>query len=87
MRIFVYKTLFVFLCFYLLFEFTVKLQINKFKNQVENIKSKENLNSIESKIRKEIESGLKKDRILSKEDAKIIKQFIIKLNNELGESE
>ncbi len=87
MRIFVYKTLFVILCFYLLFEFTVKLQINKFKNQVESIKSKENLNIIETKIRKEIESGLKKDRILSKEDAKIIKKFIIKLNKELDESE
>tara|TARA_B100001059_G_C17438726_1_gene381585 strand:- start:299 stop:562 length:264 start_codon:yes stop_codon:yes gene_type:complete len=87
MRIFVYKILFVILCFYLLFEFTVKLQINKFKNQVESIKSKENLNIIETKIRKEIESGLKKDRILSKEDAKIIKKFIIKLNKELDESE
>ena len=79
--------MFVILCFYLLFEFTVKLQINKFKNQVESIKSKENLNIIETKIRKEIESGLKKDRILSKEDAKIIKKFIIKLNKELDESE
>ena len=87
MRIFVYKILFVILCFYLLFEFTVKLQINKFKNQVESIKSKENLNIIETKIRKEIESGLKKDRILSKEDAKIIKKFIIKINKELDESE
>jgi|TARA_B110000444_G_C18562625_1_gene465586 hypothetical protein len=85
MRLFVYKTLFIIFCFFLLFELTIKLQINNFKADLENIKSQENINSLKSKIRDEIESGLNKDRILSKEDAKMIKKFILKLNKEINE--
>lgn len=85
MRLFVYKTLFIIFCFFLLYEFTIKLQINNFKADLENIKSQENINSLKSKIRDEIETGLNKDRLLSKEDAEMIKKFILKLNKEINE--
>ena len=36
---------------------------------------------IKDKIRSEIKSGLEKDKILSEEDLKLIKQFIGKIKN------
>ena len=38
---------------------------------------------VKGKIRKEIKSAIKKDRILSESDAKLINEFIKKLNKEL----
>ena len=38
---------------------------------------------VKNKIRNEIKSGLEKDRILSEEDAKLIKKFIEKISSEL----
>ena len=40
---------------------------------------------IKDKIRSEIKSGLEKDKILSEEDSKLIKQFIGKIKSELSE--
>ena len=39
---------------------------------------------IKNKIRSEINSGLKKERILSEEDALLIKKFINKISSELN---
>ena len=38
---------------------------------------------IKNKIRSEIRSGLEKDKILSKEDALLIREFIKKISTEL----
>ena len=46
---------------------------------------KESAEVIKNKIRLEIKSGLEKDKILSDEDAKLIKQFIKKIRSELKE--
>lgn len=46
---------------------------------------KEAAEVIKNKIRDEIKSGLEKDRILSKEDAKLLKKFINKISSELKE--
>ena len=40
---------------------------------------------VKNKIRSEIKSGLEKDKILSKEDANLINQFIDKISSELKE--
>jgi transcriptional regulator NrdR family protein len=50
---------------------------------LESLFSKENTEFYKSKIRKEIKSAIKKDRILSESDAKLINEFIKKLNKEL----
>ena len=39
---------------------------------------------IKNKIRSELNSGLKKERILSEEDALLIKKFINKISSELN---
>ena len=46
---------------------------------------KESAEVIKNKIRLEIKSGLEKDKILSDEDAKLIKQFIKQIRSELKE--
>ena len=38
---------------------------------------------IKNKIRSELRSGLEKDKILTDEDAKLIKQFLDKISSEL----
>ena len=49
--------------------------------------SQENINKFKSKIRKEIKGSLKKERILKEEDAKLIKQFLQKIQAEINNSQ
>ena len=49
-----------------------------------NFSSKENLSLIKSKIKTDLENGLKKENILYKEDAVLIKKYFIKLKKELS---
>ena len=51
-------------------------------NKLSNL-DKGTANIVKDKIRSEIKSGLEKDRILSKEDAILIKRFIDKISLEL----
>ena len=83
MKLFIYKTLFVILCLYVLFEFTINAQIRKFESKIENLKSKETLYLIEEKIREEMKSAVNKDKILSDEDAELLKKFFFKISNEI----
>ena len=83
MKLFIYKTLFVILCLYILFEFTVNAQIRKFESKIENLTSKETLYLIEKKIREEIKSAVDKDKILSDEDAVLLRKFFLKISNEI----
>ena len=84
MKYYVYKVLFFFLCLFLLFQFTIGIQIRSIKNKIENLGSKETSTKIKEKIREEIKDGLKKDRILSTEDALLIKKFIDKITKEIN---
>ena len=45
---------------------------------------KETAEMIKDKVRSELKSGLEKDRILSNEDALLIKKFINKISSELN---
>jgi len=66
-----------------LFEFTINAQIRKFESKIENLKSKETLYLIEEKIREEMKSAVNKDKILSDEDAELLKKFFFKISNEI----
>ena len=83
MKLFIYKTLFVILCLYVLFEFTINAQIRKFESKIENLKSKETLYLINEKIREEMKSAVNKNKILSDEDAELLKKFFSKISNEI----
>ena len=84
-ELFIYKTLFAILCLYVLFEFTINAQIRKFESKIENLKSKETLYLIEKKIRGEMKSAVNKDKILSDEDAELLRKIFLKIYNEIQE--
>lgn len=84
MKIFVYKTIFVMICIFFLFNFTIGYQIRKIENKIENISSKEQIETIKNKIRDELREGLKKEKIMSEEDRILIGNFIKKIINEIN---
>ena len=71
----------------LVYEFTIGKKISQFGGKVEAISSKEGRKESVNKIREEIEKAVKKDRYLSREDAKLISEFIIKIQKELNEAQ
>ena len=84
MKIFIYKTFtifaFIILTFYLTFGF-IKREI---KREFMNFSSKENLSDVKNKIKTDMENALKKENLLYKEDAVLIKKYFIKLKKELS---
>ena len=87
MRQFIYKMIVVVLAIILVYEFTIGKKISQFGGKVEAITSKEGRKETVNKLREEIKKAVKKERYLSKEDAKLINEFILKIQKELKESE
>lgn len=83
MRIFIYKTLFLVILIYILFQLTIGHTIKKIKEEIYNLKSKENIELIKNKIREEIEVAIKKDKLLDERDKKLINNFLEKIKREL----
>ena len=79
MKIFVYKTLFVFVCIFILFQLTVGVKIKQLNNQLNQLKSQENIYHLKNKLRNELKNAVKKENYLSPEDAKLINDFLNKI--------
>ena len=86
MKIFVYKTLFIFVCVFIFFQLTVGTKIKQLNNKLEEFKSQENINYMKNKLRDEMKNAIRKDRYLNPDDAKLINDFITKLKKELSSS-
>ena len=86
MKQFIYKTIIAIIAIVLVYELTIAKQIKEFTSQSEIILTKEGRKDGVEKIREELKKAIKKERYLSKEDAKLINQFIRKIRNELRES-
>ena len=86
MKQFIYKTIVAIIAIVLVYELTIAKQIKEFTSQSEIILTKEGRKDGVEKIREELKKAIKKERYLSKEDAKLINQFIRKIKNELRES-
>ncbi len=84
MKIFIIKSLFVFLCIFVLFKMTIGSLINKYEKKVDFYFSKEQSVHIKNKLRDELKSAINKDQYLDPEDAKLIRDFMIKLKNEIN---
>ena len=84
MKIFIYKTLFVSVCIFLLFQITIGIKIKQLNNELEKLQSKENIEVIKNKLRDELKNAVNKENYLSADDAKLINDFINKLKNELS---
>ena len=86
MKQFIYKTIIAIIAIVLVYELTIAKQIKEFTSQSEIILTKEGRKDGVEKIREELKKAIKKERYLSKEDAKLINQFIRKIRNDLRES-
>ena len=86
MKIFVYKTLFIFLCVFLLFQLTFGIKIKQLSDELEKFKSQKNIENMKNKLRDELRNAISKENYLSPEDAKLINDFINKLQKELSNS-
>ena len=63
MKIFIYKSLIVFFLLIVVFKLTIGSLINNYEKKINSILGKENLKKVENKLKKEIQNGIKKDRI------------------------
>ena len=86
MRQFIYKMIVAVLAIILVYEFTIGKQINQFQGKFDTISSKEGRKETINKLREEIKRAIKKERYLSKEDAKLISEFLNKIQKELNEA-
>ena len=86
MKSFIYKIIISVIAVILIYEFTIGKQISKYSNQLNNFTSKEGRKESVNKMREEINKGIKKERYLSKEDAKLIDTFLKKIKKELEEA-
>ena len=84
MKIFFYKTLFASLIFVVVYKITFGSLINKIENKFINYFSKENVEFLKLKVKKEIIDSLDKERIISQEDKVLINKFINKIKKDLN---
>ena len=84
MKIFFYKTLFASLIFVVVYKITVGSLINEIENKFINYFSKENVEFLKLKVKKEIIDSLNKERIISQEDKVLINKFINKIKKDLN---
>jgi len=70
----------------LVYEFTIGKKISQFGGKIDAISSKEGRKETVNKLREEIKRAVKKERYLSKEDAKLISEFITKIQKEIIEA-
>ena len=84
MKIFVYKTLFIFVVIFLLFQLTVGAKLKQLNKELTALKSKKNVEIIKDKLRNELRNAISKENYLSPDDAKLINEFINKLKKELS---
>ena len=84
MKVFVYKTIFVLVGIYLLYQFTIGIKIESYERNLKNFTNDQGREQIRNKIRDELRKANSKDQILRKEDKKLLKEFIAKIQNELN---
>ena len=83
MKIFIYKLTIALIGLFILFEITIGSKIKEFERNFNIINNKEKIINFGNKLREEINKANSKDRILSSEDAQLLKKFINKINSEL----
>jgi hypothetical protein len=87
MRIFFYKFIIIIVGLFILYQLTIGYTIKKIQQKFYSINVKEQSEFIKDKLREEIKNTLKKDEILTKEDAILIKKFYLKILSEINRVE
>ena len=76
MKIFVYKTIFVLVGIYVLYQFTFGIKIESYERYLKNFTNDQGREQIRNKIRDELRKANSKDQILRKEDKKLLKEWL-----------
>ena len=84
MKIFIYKTVFVLICVYVLYQFTIGIKISSYEQNLKNFTNDQGREQIRNKVREELKKAISKDQILKAVDKKLLKEFIAKIQNELN---
>ena len=87
MRIFFYKFIIIIVGLFILYQLTIGYTIKKIQQKFYSINVKEQSEFIKDKLREEIKNTLKKDEILTKDDAILIKKFYLKILSEINRVE
>ena len=87
MKIFLYKFAIILVGVFLLFEFTIGSKLKYYERNLTNILSKQSIESIKQKAKDEMRIAINKDVYLDPKDAKLLNQFIKKIQKELKDSE
>ena len=83
MKIFIYKSLLIFLFIFITFHLTFNYALRSIERKIDTIESKENIEIFKNEIREQIKDSINKDEIINKDDAILIKQFFEKIRNEI----
>tara|TARA_A100001011_G_scaffold15959_1_gene16571 strand:- start:547 stop:801 length:255 start_codon:yes stop_codon:yes gene_type:complete len=83
MKIFFYKTILVAIVFFIAFKLTIGSLINQTESKIKDLTSKESVEMIKMKIRKEMQNAIDKEDYLNDNDAILINNFLKKIRSEL----
>ena len=83
MKIFFYKTILVAIVFFIAFKLTIGSLINQTESKIRDLTSKESVEMIKMKIRKEMQNAIDKEDYLNENDAVLINNFLKKIRSEL----
>tara|TARA_B100000959_G_scaffold279359_1_gene339376 strand:- start:1621 stop:1881 length:261 start_codon:yes stop_codon:yes gene_type:complete len=86
MKIFLIKSVIIFIGLLVLFQITIGSVINNFQKELENQISNEKVILMKDKIREEMKKGIAKDRILNPDDAQLLGKFLNKLLKEINQN-
>ena len=84
MKLFVYKTIFVLIGIYILYQVTIGIKISDYEKKIKNLTNDQGREMIRDKVREEIKKATEKEQILKDEDIQLLRNFIIKIQRELG---
>ena len=83
MKIFIYKSLLIFLFIFITFHLTFNYALRSIERKIDTIGSKENIEIFQNEIREQIKESIQKDKILNKEDAILLRKFLEKVRSEI----
>ena len=86
MKIFLIKSIIIFIGLFVLFQITIGSVMNNFQKELENQISNEKIILMKDKVREEMKKGIAKDRILNPEDSQLLGKFIKKLLKEINQN-
>lgn len=84
MRVFIYKCIIVFFGIYITYNFTIGKKIDQYENQLIFLLTDQGREKIRNLVRKEIKNSVDNDLLFKEDDRLLLKEFIDKINKELG---